>query len=49
MALSGGNWIWSGSLRYFFYATELVRGDIRRLAAVEATQSMEVVFTVWVN
>ncbi|GGL65511.1 DMT family transporter [Sporolactobacillus putidus] len=30
----------------FFYATELTRGDIRRLAAVEATQSMEVVFTL---
>lgn len=30
----------------FFRATDLVRGDMHRLAAVEATQSMEVLFSV---
>jgi drug/metabolite transporter (DMT)-like permease len=30
----------------FFHATDLVRGNMQRLAAVEATQSLEVVFTV---
>ena len=30
----------------FFQATDLVRGDMQKLAAVEATQSMEVLFAV---
>jgi Putative multidrug resistance efflux transporter len=30
----------------FFYATDLVRGNMQKLGAVEATQSMEVLFTV---
>ncbi|CAG9614326.1 hypothetical protein BACCIP111899_03553 [Bacillus rhizoplanae] len=30
----------------FFYATDMVRGNMQKLAAVEATQSMEVLFTV---
>ncbi|MFK9092838.1 multidrug resistance efflux transporter family protein [Bacillus salipaludis] len=30
----------------FFHATDLVRGDMQKLAAVEATQSMEVLFAV---
>ena len=30
----------------FFYATDLVRGNMQKLAAVEATQSMEVLFTL---
>ncbi|CAH2714230.1 hypothetical protein BACCIP111895_01391 [Neobacillus rhizosphaerae] len=30
----------------FFHATDLVRGDMKKLAAVEATQSMEVLFAV---
>ncbi len=30
----------------FFQATDLVRGDLQKLAAVEATQSMEVLFAV---
>ena len=30
----------------FFHATDLVRGNMQKLAAVEATQSMEVLFTV---
>lgn len=30
----------------FFKATDLVRGDMQKLAAVEATQSMEVLFTL---
>ena len=30
----------------FFKATDLVRGDMSKLAAVEATQSMEVIFTL---
>lgn len=30
----------------FFYATDLVRGDMQKLAAVEATQSMEVLFAL---
>ncbi|MCO7175659.1 multidrug resistance efflux transporter family protein [Sporolactobacillus kofuensis] len=30
----------------FFYATDLVRGNMQKLATVEATQSMEVLFTV---
>jgi len=30
----------------FFQATDLVRGDMQKLGAVEATQSMEVLFTV---
>jgi hypothetical protein len=30
----------------FFQATDLVRGNMQRLAAVEATQSLEVLFTV---
>lgn len=91
MELSGGSWIWSASLRYFFmvpllllivigrknlrpllnvmkeqpiqsslvaicsgviatvlffYATDMVRGNMQKLAAVEATQSMEILFTV---
>lgn len=38
----------------FFQATDLVRGNMQRLAAVEATQSMEVLFAVigelvWLN
>ena len=31
----------------FFKATDLVRGNMTKLAAVEATQSMEVLFTVF--
>ncbi|MGG0240399.1 DMT family transporter [Bacillus rhizoplanae] len=30
----------------FFHATDMVRGNMQKLAAVEATQSMEVLFTV---
>ena len=30
----------------FFHATDLVRGNMQRLAAVEATQSLEVLFTI---
>ncbi|WP_440603681.1 DMT family transporter [Bacillus sp. GB_SG_008] len=30
----------------FFYATDMVRNNMQKLAAVEATQSMEVLFTV---
>ncbi|MEO2075534.1 MAG: multidrug resistance efflux transporter family protein [Bacillus sp. (in: firmicutes)] len=30
----------------FFQATDIVRGDMQRLAAVEATQSMEVLFAI---
>ncbi|MDT2286099.1 multidrug resistance efflux transporter family protein [Paenibacillus larvae] len=30
----------------FFKATDMVRGDMQKLATVEATQSMEVLFTV---
>ncbi|MFC5451072.1 DMT family transporter [Paenibacillus aestuarii] len=30
----------------FFMATDMVRGDMKKLAAVEATQSMEVFFTI---
>jgi drug/metabolite transporter (DMT)-like permease len=30
----------------FFYATDLVRGNMQKLAAVEATQSMEVLFAL---
>ncbi|MGG3468956.1 multidrug resistance efflux transporter family protein [Neobacillus pocheonensis] len=30
----------------FFHATDLVRGDMQKLAAVEATQSMEVLFAL---
>jgi uncharacterized membrane protein len=38
----------------FFHATDLVNGNMQKLAAVEATQSMEVLFTVlgeliWLN
>ena len=31
----------------FFYATDRAKGDIKKLAIVEATQAGEVVFTVW--
>ncbi|MNR39514.1 hypothetical protein D3C85_1577290 [compost metagenome] len=30
----------------FFKATDMVRGDMRKLASVEATQSMEVLFAL---
>jgi drug/metabolite transporter (DMT)-like permease len=31
----------------FFHATDLVRGNMRKLASVEATQSIAVLFTLW--
>lgn len=32
---------------FFFHATDLVRGNMRKLASVEATQSVSVLFTLW--